>query len=327
MQLRLPVRTKPLELQESVDVTPEPAPDWELSGGEAHGHHEAPASSGKLLVFGGLLGAVLLGGMAVLIFGGDNEVVVNLPVPVAEEAPAVVPAPASDPAPAEGVGFARTISRALEIEAGEIGRVKRFLAARTPEEFAPLVRHPEVALPRIREFLAENPPSSVGVRSMKVTSAPGGRFSAALIMDDFSSKRMTLDDAPDGLRVDWEAWVGWSSMSWAKFKEDKPSAPQLFRVTAAPVSYYNYEFKDETLWSAWMLSSPQGDEFLYGFVARNSPTEGKILSAGKESGGVMILMLAFPPNPTANNMCEITEMVAAGWVEQSAAATSAPRKQ
>jgi hypothetical protein len=41
----------------------------------------------------------------------------------------------------------------------------------------------------------------------------------------------------------------------------------------------------------------------------------------------MILMLAFPPNPTANNMCEITEMVAAGWVEQSAAATSAPRKQ
>lgn len=327
MQLRLPLQSRPAPRPEPGNVVP--ATEQVGQGAGAPYAHDEPSASGpKQLVLGALLGALMLGGMALLILGRGSKVAVGLP-PAPVPAVVAAPPPPPEPAPSEppaAESFERTVSRALEIETVELEQVRRFLGARRPEEYAPLVRNPDVALPRIREFLPNNPPPMLGVRSMKVTLAPDGSYSASLNMEDFSIRRMILHDATDGLRVDWEAWVGWSSMPWDQFKASKPSEPQLFRVTVAPVDYFNYEFKDETRWSAWMLSSRQNKEFVYGYLARNSVTETKFLSMVKNSAGEMILMLAFPPNASANNLCEITDVIAAGWAEPPTAGKPAPRK-
>jgi len=321
MQLRLPLRMK------------RPSADSALAreareAGAALETKIARRNARRALV--GVLGLLVAGATGLLVFegGGQGAVEVAAGAPRAEVVGAAEAAAPAAAAPEEGAAdsFEATVARASEIEAVGVERVRQFLAAGTAEDYAPLVRDPDVALPRIREFLLANPPRALELRSLKVSLAPGGRYLADLTLEDFSTKRMILEDTRDGVRIDWEAWVGWSSMPWGKFKETKPTVGQEFRVTATPVSYYNYEFADEERWSAWMLAAPQGEEFLYGYVARNSPAEAELISLGKRSAGAMTLRLAFPPNATTNNLCEITEVLAAGWAGQSPPATPAPSK-
>ena len=52
-------------------------------------------------------------------------------------------------------------------------------------------------------------------------------------------------DTPQGLKVDWESWAGWSEISWEKFLSMKPVSEHVFRVTLSAVDYYNFGFADE----------------------------------------------------------------------------------
>jgi hypothetical protein len=325
MQLRLPLQMNRVDPRLTTEAEPAADPELDVAADRDPAPGTARARRGRRLPWALVLGVLLLGGAAVVVFLSAPGGKVPAAAPVAETmAPPVAAPPAAETAAPDS--FAATAGRALEIEAVGADRVRRFLAARAVDDYAPLVREPEAVLPRIREFLPTNPPRTLALRSMKVSVAPGGRYLAILTLDDFSTRRMILEDTSDGVRIDWEAWVGWSSMPWRKFKETKASVAQEFRVTATPVSYYNYEFADEQRWSAWMLSSPQGDDFLYGYVARDSPVEAKLISLSKRAAGAVTVLLAFQPNATANTMCEITDVVAAGWARQSADASSHPSK-
>jgi hypothetical protein len=325
----------PISIEASIPWKPEPVasvagearprspragqPEWERSADEpaaAEPVDVAAVNHSKSLVIGVVLGVLMLAGMCFLVFSHDGQ-------PPAGAAVAAPPAPAAPPVES----FESTIERAQQLETTGVPVVKRFLAARTAEEFAPLVRHPGVTLPRIREFLAGKPPKLVNLRQFKVVRGTGGFYAANLSLDDFSTRSMSLEDTPDGVLIDWEAWVGWSAMPWKKFKAAKPTEPQLFRVTMKPVDYFNYTFSDEQQWSSWLLTSPDLDDTLYGFVARGSDVEQRLLSMVGDAGGVMTVMLAFPANATADNMCQITKVVAPGWAELPAAAPEAPQNR
>lgn len=293
-------------------------PRWE-SGGEpvAPVPVGAPARHTRQLVVGLLLGLLLVAGMLFMTFGGGGG-------PEAGEA--VAGSPADGPEVAPGVataagagGLADVLAAAPGFESSAKPLVERFLAARGADEFAPLVRHPEVTLGRIGAGSGGRP---AALRQMKFIKSNGRFHHALVVLDDFSQRRICLEETPAGMRVDWEGWVGWSSTSWNEFRTRRPTQPELFRVTVTPVSYYNYDFKDEARWSAWMARLPGSEEFFYAYVARDSLTEQRLLAARREAANEVTLMLAYPAGAQADNLCEITAVIAAGWSEDPALAAS-----
>lgn len=68
---------------------------------------------------------------------------------------------------------------------------------------------------------------------------------------EFETKQMDFIDGADGLKVDWESWVGWSEMPWDDFLKIKATEPKLVRVMLKWVDYYNFDFSDEKKWRVY----------------------------------------------------------------------------
>lgn len=70
------------------------------------------------------------------------------------------------------------------------------------------------------------------------------------------------------LRLDWEAFVGYSSVSWSEYRRTKPQTPIWLRAIASAGEYYNYEFSDKARYLCVKLTSPDGIHKIYGYVPR-----------------------------------------------------------
>ncbi|MEO7098556.1 MAG: hypothetical protein ABI162_04285, partial [Luteolibacter sp.] len=119
---------------------------------------------------------------------------------------------------------------------------EKFTQATRVEAILPLVRHPEVAEARVRKFYPDGKIPVVGIALFNSGGAPvshGSIVSFNIRTGDQEEKTMTFIDGPQGLKIDWESWVGWSDISWADFLSNKPSDAHVFRVTLAPIDYYN----------------------------------------------------------------------------------------
>ncbi|MGA0846578.1 MAG: hypothetical protein ACO3RV_08570, partial [Luteolibacter sp.] len=97
---------------------------------------------------------------------------------------------------------------------------EKFLSATHVDELADLVRNPEVALPRIRDYYADGKIDAVGMADFNTRSnlkEQGSFRFVGVKTGEFLEKSMAFVETPDGLRIDWEAWVGWSEMPWDRF--------------------------------------------------------------------------------------------------------------
>jgi hypothetical protein len=70
------------------------------------------------------------------------------------------------------------------------------------------------------------------------------------------------------LRLDWEAFVGYSSVGWADYRKLKPQTPIWLRTVISAGDYYNYEYSDKARFLCVKLTSPEGNFKLYGYVPR-----------------------------------------------------------
>jgi hypothetical protein len=132
---------------------------------------------------------------------------------------------------------------------------------------------------------------------------------------DYLDRQLALVRTPEGYRVDWESWAGWSESSWEDFKKERPTEPKLFRVVCSPTTYYNFSFKDEARWVSFRLESPERDEFLYGYspVGEALATRLSPLDGIKERS--VILKLRFPAGAETDNQVIIDGIVGTGWVD------------
>lgn len=205
----------------------------------------------------------------------------------------------------------------LAIEAEALAR--RFLMATSVDEMLPAVRNPEVTEARMRSFYPEGRIVASGLsqfNSGNGASTRGKFHSFPVITGAQVEKPLAFVTTPQGLKIDWESWVGWSEVPWHDFLSEKPAASRVFRAVLSPVDYYNFAFSDETKWQSYRIESPDREHSVYGYVEKNSPLDLNLRPNAGETAVLMTLALKFPPDSKSNTQVEIERLVCEGWVEE-----------
>lgn len=259
----------------------------------------------------------LLGGGLLVVLAAVVLVVMREPDPVAPPPLVAAPPPTADSGPsAEDVpAVMRRSEFAFLAEAEPL--VRAFLNARTVDELMPLVRQPE----RVRSRLLElNPAGTFDAPGITAFNQHGmvhylNRLAAVdVLVGDHRHRQVALIETPEGLKVDWESFVGWSEMSWEEFLATKPSEPKVFRVVVRQVEYYNFDFADDLRWQSYRLESPDGQHQIFGYAERGSLISQQLRSPSSDEAISAMLTLRFPQDKTARDQVVIDRYVMEGWV-------------
>lgn len=292
------------------------------SGGDAHSWEHQPHSSRSrrgekrqmtlMLAGGTALLALILGAVFFSMSGGGKKETTASPVAPAPVADAPTKPGEAAPPPTPARSNAELLAEAEPL-------ARKFLEAKTVEEMLPLVRNPEVAGKRMRSFYQKDGVAAPGLSKFNSDggfSVKGKLVSVNLVTGEFDQKGMAFVETPQGLRIDWESWAGWSEISWEDFRSKKPTEGHVFRVVLGPVEYYNFGFADESKWKSYRLLSPDNEHSVYGYVEKGSLSEERLrLDAGTKKV-LLTLSLKFPAGAENDNQVEIDRFVNEGWVEE-----------
>jgi hypothetical protein len=262
-----------------------------------------------MLAGGSTLLVVILAVIFMATFAGDQAA----PVGPAQAAPDAGTPPGTQPGQADAIPL---LSDAAFLAAAE-PIAKKFMEARKTEEIIPLVRNPDVVAPRITQFYPSSDITPVGLSAFNPQNEvvrEGSIYMVGVRTRDFEDKAMAFVNTSDGLRIDWESWVGWSEMSWEQFLKTKPTTAQLFRVSLNKVEYYNMAFSDDGKWQSHRLLSPDGMASIYGYAERGSITNSQLHIPPESTSAPFTLMLRFPESGEFRDQVIIDKVLAEGWV-------------
>jgi len=284
------------------------------SKGEDHSWESMPKKAGSgrrenrqmrwMLIGGGILFVLSLGGVIVSLYTAPLVAPPLAKVTPPELAPKEVKA-----------GDRSEVSILSEIE--PLARI--FLEAKTVEELLPVVRNPEGVEARIRKFYPQGKITASGMSKFNTSGVVSRKDSSIAVFvrtADQDERQLAFIETPHGLRVDWEAWVGWSAVPWVDFITTKSITPATFRLTLAKVDYYNFDYLDDSKWRSYRLESPDGHHTLYGYVERGSEVDKQIHVDADTKTLAMMLSLKFVPDSKAKDQVEIVSMIAEGWAEK-----------
>ena len=257
---------------------------------------------GGAIVFAGIVMGVLT-----ILNGGSKEVAM---VPLKQVAKTTVAEPAAE-VPAGGQRSDAVFLTEAEVLA------KRFLEATRVEDLLPLVRNPQKAEARIRSSYPDGKIAAPGMdafNTLAEISRTGPGISLKIRTRDFEEKTLVFFELPEGLKIDWESWAGWSEMPWKTFLAAKPREGKVFRLLLSPIDYYNFGFSDDQKWQSYRLESPDGEHAVYGYVERDSALNSQLRPPPDSKQVPLMLSLRFPENSTSKDQVVIDQIVSEGWV-------------
>lgn len=193
----------------------------------------------------------------------------------------------------------------------------KFLSAVRVEDLLPLVRDPETTEPRLLATYPDGRIDSPGMSAFDTRREiirHGRSFLVHVRTGDLDEKPLAFFMTPEGLRIDWESWVGWSEIPWEEFLSSRPAGGRLFRVRLSPVDYYNFAFADDRKWQSYRLESPGGEHSVYGYVERGSVLDNRLRPSPDRKSTDLVLTLSFPENATSRNQVLIGGLIAEGWI-------------
>lgn len=264
-----------------------------------------------MLAGGGTLFALIVGGVWMAMRGGDNSATVDSGLPPVKPETGVIQ-------PAAPVPAIEKSDAAITAEIEPMTR--KFLEATTIEEILPLVRDPATAEPRMRRAYPDGkipPPGMVEFNTLSEIAREGSVISVNIRNREYEEKPIAYVQQPDGFKIDWESWAGWSDLSWEDFMATKPTETKQFRVNLSAIDYYNTGFSDELKWQSYRLISPDGKHSIYGYAERGSITDARLKLPPDIKSSSLILNLSFPENATTSNQVLIRELVTEGWVVEN----------
>lgn len=283
---------------------------WENLSGPARLRRGEKKKMNLILVGVGLVFLSIVAGVIVSMVGGKP------PVAGALGRVAGPQVPVNEPKPEAVSPAVRRNDVSILNEAEPMART--FLEATTVDEILPLVRNPAMAEARAREFHPGGKIAALGISQFNAGSGlvtKGEFFSVPILTRDQESKTLAFVETPQGLKIDWESWVGWSEISWEKFLSTKPVTGHVFRVVISPVDYYNFDFTDDQKWQSYRLESPDKEHAIYGYLERGSALGRQIHLDKDQKDALMTLALKFPANARSASQVEIVRFVCEGWVE------------
>jgi hypothetical protein len=278
--------------------------DWENADHEAgHSSRRTRRQMTWMLVGGAALFALIVAGVVMtMLNGGKAPPVGTLP----SAAPPIPPQEKAADAPLSDVAF---LTAAEPLAA-------KFLSATSIAELLPLVRNPQTAEPRLRSMYPDGKIEAPGMGAFNPTSEVtrhGQAMTVKVRTRELDEKPMAFFLTTEGLKIDWESWVGWSEMPWDEFLTTKPVAGKLFRVWLSPVDYYNFAFSDDLKWQSYLFESPDGEHSVYGYVERASELDNRLRPSPDVKKTPLVVTLSFPENATSRNQVLVGKVVAEGW--------------
>lgn len=280
------------------------SPSWERESSVSEGGEKKQMR--LMLIGGGALFALMVAGVLIFLNMGDEPP----PPPTAQ---------ASEPSAAALAKEAAPLKRTRqEILAESEAVAKSFLDAKSIEEMRLWVRPSDTIEERMRRFYPAGQITSEGLSKLELRDdldAPEEAVFATVRTRNLDDKAIVLVQTADGLRVDWESWVGWSEISWPELAIKKPVTPVEFRVTLTNVDYYNFDFSDDAKWQSFRLESPDLEHGLFGYVEKDSALHDQLRLDADTKKAEMILSIKFPEAATSSNQVLIDRLIGKGWVE------------
>lgn len=197
---------------------------------------------------------------------------------------------------------------------------RMFLEATRVEDLLPLVRNPDVAKSRMLRHYPDGkikPPGMMAFNTQSEIFRRGSIAACTVQILNYDEKTLAFIETPQGLKIDWESWVGWSDMPWEEFLTKKPAVAHAFRLMLCPVEYYNMAFTNDTKWQSYRLASPDGKHVIYGYAERGSMLNSKLALDCDGTQAALILALKFPDNSTSPAQVLIESRVTDSWVLES----------
>ena len=241
------------------------------------------------------------------------------------KAVAEVPRPSPSPAtPAESAGVAELpaiMQRSVPSILTEIEPLARkFLEAKSPDELLPVIRNPQRAKPRLMRQYPKGRIEPPGLAQFNTSGNLIFGDSSAVVevrTRNSETRQLTFVVTPEGLKIDWESWAGWSEMTWPALLAEVPTQATAFRVVVKRVDYYNFSFSDDTQWQSYGLESPDGEHMIFGYVKRGSAAAEKIHMSSDVEQAAMIVKIRFPAQvASSNNQVVIDDVLSNDWLEK-----------
>ncbi|RYD38772.1 MAG: hypothetical protein EOP87_00855 [Verrucomicrobiaceae bacterium] len=289
-------------------------PDWERARTERLVRISKPGKSRKGLWWvAGIVTGCAVGALVMMAMRDTPS-----PQPIAIAPVLETPAAIKESVP-EQIELPREMDRSETELIKELEPLARgFLEADTVAKLLPFVRDSGRLEEKIRAYYPDGKVPAPGMSAFNTRSAiayRGKLASVSVRTGDFMERQIAFLRMDDGMKIDWESFVGWSEMPWQRFIEEKPERPVLFRVGLKMQDYYNFSFADEKKWQSYEIRFPDGEHILYGYVRRDSPLDVKLRPLDAKSSRLVMVRLKFPPGGTKRNQVIIEEMPADGWVE------------
>lgn len=261
----------------------------------------------RMLIVSGILFSLIVAGTIAAITSGESPAPIAVVKPVKPLVSVIPEAPT-------------LLDRNQVVLAAECKVIaQRFLDAKSVEELLSVVYQPETAESRIRGYYPDGVVEPQGLKDFNIGQAmqiKGKAVSFVIRNNNFDANTLVFIDGPQGLKVYWESFVGWSEMPWQDFITQKPTVAKAFRVILLPIDYYNFDFTDDRKWQSYSLRSPDREHSLYGYVEREGTLNFKIMLNPDVKRAPMILSLKFPEGATSGSQVIIEDQVADGWIEE-----------
>lgn len=125
-------------------------------------------------------------------------------------------------------------------------------------------------------------------------------------------------DAKGVWKLDFAAFARWVKPSWKDLIEQNGESA-VVRVNAVKDTYFNGSFRDERIWAAYKLESPDAEEILVGYCKRDSAQQRAMESLWRLGEGAVTrvtLEIRRPQNAAGaeRSLFEITRVLAEDWV-------------
>jgi hypothetical protein len=290
------------------------AQTWEEEPQSGSKSQHSSRSNQWLSMVGGLIGLLISAALIWSVLQGTGQTGVPGARPESDNGNATGISEAELPDVTEAV--ANEISDAAFLKLAE-PLAKAFVEAKSVEELEPLVWKPERTMQRVRAFYQNGSLPHDKLLDFHVTGVVE-RMGAVRVVGirtgDFRDGGLAFREQNGAWKIDWESWVGWSEMPLSEFLQRRVTEPTLFRVLVTPVDYYNFAFRDDLKWMSCRLEFPDREEFLYGYVERDTNVYQNLRQEPQEKRVPMILELAFPANAERNNQVLVVRHHADGWV-------------
>lgn len=215
--------------------------------------------------------------------------------------------------------------------------IQRILASTTVEQIAAEVRHPEITVPRMKQFYASEPvrPRKIRTENQSWSELRLGEHEfirGAIELDDFRVYTMNFELFENGdPKLDWESFVNWAELPWKDFLKAPPEDAHTFRVTVTydlRDQYYNYSFqgKEKTM-LCFKLEDPSKYGSCWAYCDKSTETAAKLifhLKRARQQGSrneekkialACMLKLRFPPEGMKTNQVMIEEFVHDSWLQ------------